>query len=273
MRLVTSRDFEPPERRPAETYAPPSGWGTPSGFGGLSEWPRFLIGQPEQPVRVLLVDADPHMRRVMAQELLGDERISLLAQASSLREGRRAVAQHEFDVLLLDLNLGDGTGYELIEYMKSMRPMAEAVVVSAMEDEDHAVRAFGLGATGYLIKNSWFGNFPQAVLQVVNGGASITPNLARRLLRRLGGARASAGAPVAPIPVRTGSAGDSGGLSTREREILRLVAAGHTSCEIGKRLVISDQTVNSHIKNIYRKLQVRSRAQAVNQATVRGLLY
>lgn len=233
-------------------------------------WPQFLIGQPEQPVRVLLVDDDPHMRRVMAQELLGDARIHLVGQGSSLREGRRLIAQHEFDVMLVDLNLGDGTGFQLIEHLKTVRPVAEAVVVSAMEDEEHALHAFELGATGYLIKNSWFGNFPLAVLQVVNGGASITPNLARRLLRRLdpqqgaaAGARAAPGRYAAPCEK----------LSEREREILRLVASGYTSGEIGKRLAISAQTVNTHIKNSYRKLHVRTRAQAVNLASMRGLLF
>lgn len=233
-----------------------------------STWPHFLVGQPDQPIRVILIDDDAHMRRVVSQELLGDARIHLVGQAASLREGKRLIALHEFDVMLVDLNLGDGTGFQLIEYMKSLRPVAEAVVVSAMEDEEHAIHAFELGATGYLIKNSWFGNFPQAVLQVVNGGASITPNLARRLMKRLDGASRTGAAPAHAS--RTTGTGEK--LSDREREILRLVATGYTSCEIGKRLGISDQTVNTHIKNMYRKLQVRTRAQAVNLASMRGLL-
>ena len=232
-------------------------------------WPDFLIGQPDQPVHVLLVDDDPHIRRVIAQELLADPRVMLVGQASSLREGKRLVAQHAFEVMLVDLNLGDGTGFQLIEYMKTMRPVAEAVVVSAMEDEEHAIHAFELGATGYLIKNSWFGNFAQAVLQVVNGGASVTPNLARRLLRRLDHS--------APPQRHNGFGGRSSvgldTLSSREREILRFVAIGHTSGEIGLRLGISAQTVNSHIKNVYRKLQVRTRAQAVTLASNFGILY
>ena len=240
----------------------------PARAPAASTWPHFLVGQPAQPLRVLLVDDDAHMRRVVSQELLTDPRIHLVGQGASLREGKRLIALHEFDVMLVDLNLGDGTGFQLIEYMKSMRPVAEAVVVSAMEDEEHAIHAFELGATGYLIKNSWFGSFPQAVLQVVNGGASITPNLARRLMKRLAGSPRAAGVPAHAS--RGAASGEK--LSDREREILRLVATGHTSCEIGKRLGISDQTVNTHIKNMYRKLQVRTRAQAVNLASMRGLL-
>ena len=259
----------------SETVTPAADALTPVVFGSYRSmaaalpWPDFMIGQPEQPVRVLLIDDDPHIRRVIAQELLADPRVMLVGQANSLREGKRLVAQHAFEVMLIDLNLGDGTGFQLIEYMKSIRPVAEAVVVSAMEDEDHAIHAFELGATGYLIKNSWFGNFAQAVLQVVNGGASVTPNLARRLLRRI-----DQGAPSH----RSGTLGaraqlNPEKLSNREREILRLVAIGHTSGEIGTRLGISAQTVNSHIKNVYRKLHVRTRAQAVTLASTYGILY
>lgn len=224
-------------------------------------WPDFLVGQPEQPVRVVLVDDDQHIRHVIAQELLADTRIQLMAQAGGLKDGRRRCQSTEFDVLLVDLNLGDGSGFELIEQVKNLRPMAEVVVISAMEDEHHALHAFELGATGYLIKNSWFGSFSQAVLQVVNGGASITPNLARRLLHRLD---AKAG--------ETWSRPGKERLSEREREVLRMVAAGYTSVEIGVRLDISMQTVNAHVRNIYRKLRVRTRAQAVSCATERGLI-
>ena len=227
-----------------------------------SLWPAFLAGQPGKPVRVVLIDDDVHMRKVISHELLGDLRTDLVAQAASMREGRRLISQHEFDVMLVDLNLGDGNGLDLIDYMKTVHPLAEAVVISAMEDEQHALRAFELGATGYLVKNSWFGNFPQAVLQVVNGGASITPNLARRLLHRLEHTQEA---------VRQ-TAEQKDKLSDREKEVLKAVAAGYTSGEIDSRLMISCQTVNTHIKNIYRKLQVRSRAQAVSFAAHRGLL-
>lgn len=233
-----------------------------------STWPPFLVGQTSQPARVILIDDDAHLRLVVARELLADRRIDLVGQAASLREGKRLIALHEFDVMLVDLNLGDGTGFELIQYMKIIRPHAEAVVLSTMDDDEHAIHAFELGATGYLVKNSWFDNFPLAVLQVVNGGASITPGLARRLMKRLdGGSRPeTGGAPVSRAPF----AGER--LSEREREILKLVATGHTSAEIGRCLDISERTVTTHIKNMYRKLQVRTRAQAVNLASRCGLL-
>lgn len=230
-----------------------------------SIWPHFLVGQSDSPVRVLLVDDDAHLLRVMAQELMADARTMVVAQASSVREGRRAIKQHDFDVMLVDLNLGDGEGFELLDYMKTMRPKAEAVVVSVTESDEQVLRAFELGATGFLLKNSWFGNYPQAVLQVANGGAAITPTLARRLLQRFDPHHDDAArAPATPQPVEQ--------LTPRETEVLRLVASGYTSAEIAQQLDISSVTVNTYVRNIYRKFQLRTRAQAVRFASLRGLL-
>jgi len=225
-------------------------------------WPDFLVGQINQPVRVLLVDNDAHMHRVIAQELMRDGRTLLVAQAGSVREGRKAMKQVEFDVMLVDLHLPDGEGYELLDYRKTVRPSAEAVVLSLVDAEDQAIRAFELGASGYLVKNSWFGNYTQTVLQVANGGACISPNVARQLLHRF---------EQDQSPMEKHRQHASERLSTREREVLRMVASGLTSAEIGGRLLISSMTVNTHVRNIYRKLQVHTRAQAVRFASVRGL--
>lgn len=240
----------------------------PSGqFGTFSNppsvWPAFLTGQETSPVRVLLVDDDPHIRLVIAQELMADARTLLVGQAGSVREGRRAIKQYDFDVLLVDLNLGDGNAFDLLEYLKPARPSAQAVVISVMENDDEVIRAFELGACGYVGKNSWFGNYAQSVLQVANGGASITPNLARRLLQRFDRTNSAENKRRQPD--------EADRLSAREKEILRLVASGYTSAEVGSRLLISCMTVNTHLRNIYRKLQVRTRAQAVRFASLRGL--
>lgn len=254
--------LEVPDDTEALTLRPPAVVGDNT---TMAMWPDFLLGQPDKPIRVLLVDDDVHIRMVIAQEIMNDRRTIVVAQASNLREARKMIRQHEFDVMLVDLNLGDGDGLELLDLMKSVRPQAEAIVVSVMETDDQVLRAFELGATGYLIKNSWFGNYPQAVLQVANGGASLTPSLARRLLQRFDKAVVVGEEPKP----RVADAADR--LSAREREVLRMVASGYTSAEIGTKLLISAMTVNTHIKNIYRKLQVRTRAQAVRFASLRGL--
>ena len=151
--------------------------------------------------------------RVIAQELLGDLRIQLEGQAGTPREGRRLLMQHEFDVLMVDIRLGDGSGFELIEEAKRHRSAAEIIVISALEDEPQVLHAFELGASGYLVKNAWFQSYAQAVLQVVNGGAAITPRLARRLLVHLDHKRSNVN-PVRPPDSRMAtfcSTGRSGG--------------------------------------------------------------
>ena len=237
-------------------------------------WPDFLTGQETAPVRVLLIDDDEFVRRVIAQELLSDMRIQLEGQADSIREGRKLLATHEFDVLMVDLRLSDGMGFELIDEARNHHSNGEIIVISALEDDSHVLRAFELGATGYLLKNAWLQSFAEAVLHVVNGGAAITPRLARRLLHRLNQNNhhhthqdqfAGDASPLRP-PSRDAT------LTPRESEILRFVACGHVSAEIGARLGITGQTVNVHIKSIYKKLHVHSRAQAVNFAVHTGLI-
>jgi DNA-binding NarL/FixJ family response regulator len=237
---------------------------SPISMKAQPSWPSFFLGQPARPVRVLLVDDDTHVRKVVADELLADARTHLVAQGSSLKEGKQLVSTRDYDVLLVDLNLGDGLGFDLIRQSKTIKPLAEVIVISVMEDENHAMQAFSLGATGYYVKHSWFGSFPEAVLQVANGGASITPSLARRLLKKM--------EPGSSAKAASTHSEDIFLLSEREREVLKLVASGYISGEISQMLKISIQTVNTHIKNTHRKLKVRTRAQAVSLASSSGLL-
>ena len=233
-------------------------------------WPDFLLGQADQPLRVVLIEVDTHIRSVVGQELGLDPRTTLVATAGNFREGKSLIANHVFDVMLLDLNLHEGMSFELLKYVKLQRPSVEVIVVSMVDDEQKAIMAFDLGANGYIVKNSWFGNYAQAVLQVANGGAFISPSLSRRLIKKL-----TTGAYIdfhnareqQVIPLHA-----NGVLSFREREILELVADGCTSTAIALKINISSQTVMTHIKNIYRKLQVHTRAQAVSRAKNQGLL-
>lgn len=228
-------------------------------------WPESMTGQPGAPLRVHIVDADAHVRGVIAHELMDDSRTVVAGQAGSLREGRRLVREARFDVLLVDVALPDGAGLELISQARALDAGCEVIALSVQETDDDALRAFERGAAGFVVKNSWFVSVVQAVLQVANGGAAITPALARRLLLRRGVELAAAAVTGRDQLVRVK-------LSLREHEVLRMIAGGLTSSQIGDRLEISCTTVNSHVKNMYQKLHVRSRAQAVSCANSWGLL-
>jgi DNA-binding NarL/FixJ family response regulator len=233
-------------------------------------WPDFLLGQAEQPLRVVLIGQDTHIRSVVGQELGLDPRTTLVGTAGNFRDGKHLIANHAFDVMLLDLSLHESMSFELLTFVKQHHPSVESIVISNMDDEQKAITAFDLGASGYIVKNSWFGNYAQAVLQVANGGAFISPSLSRRLIKKLTTGvyidfQKPQHQPVVPLHA-------NGVLSFREREILELVSDGYSSAAIALKINISSQTVMTHIKNIYRKLQVHTRAQAVSCAKNQGLL-
>ncbi|MEG0102069.1 MAG: response regulator, partial [Citrobacter sp.] len=117
----------------------------PASFSGTGDsahpanthmWPMHMVGQQSQPVRVFVVDDDSHIRRVIAQELMGDSRTLLVGQASSLREARKNIPLQDFDVLIVDLNLGDGEGLELLDLVNQTRPHVLSIVVSVTERDD-----------------------------------------------------------------------------------------------------------------------------------------
>ena len=236
-------------------------------------WPDFLLGQTDKPLRVVLVGEDTHIRSVVGQELGLDPRTTLVGTAGNFREGKHLIANHAFDVMLLDLSLHESMSFELLTYVKQQCPSVESIVISNVDDEQKAITAFDLGASGYIVKNSWFGNYAQAVLQVANGGAFISPSLSRRLIKKLTSSaftevknqQQQRQQPVAHLHA-------NGVLSFREREILELVADGYSSAAVALKINISSQTVMTHIKNICRKLQVHTRAQAVSSAKNQGLL-
>lgn len=221
-----------------------------------------------RPIQVVLAEGNTHARRVIGCELQKDERIELCAVASSVKEVRRILTQQDFDVMLLDLHLQDVQCLDVIGHIKQSMPLVEVIATSTRDDEMEAVHAFDRGATGYLVKSSWFVSYGDAVVEVMHGGAPLTASVTRRLLPRL-----RDGAARRTIHHLGGKDSRDGELLTsREQEVLQLVAKGHTSAEVGEELGISAQTASAHLKNIYRKLQVRSRAQAVSKAFAQGYL-
>lgn len=240
-----------------------------------SLWPDFLIGQADKPLRVILVEEDASMRSVIAQELTIDKRIDLIATAATMRDATQMIARYDFDVLLIDSDIDNrksGDTQNLINYMKKHSADVEIIVLSSDNDELKAVAAFESGATGFLVKNSWFGDFAQAILQVANGGAFISPHIARRLLQKMSNPTMDSINTSKITPIQNAVARRASVLSGREKEILSAVAVGCTGPQIAESLNIAAQTVAVHIKNIFHKLQVHTRAQAVMVARNQGLL-
>lgn len=192
-----------------------------------------------------------------------------VARARSVAHARDQIVERHFGVVLVDIGLPDGSGTELIGWMRKNRPQVPAVVVSAWQTEEVIVGALRAGAIGYLLKERDDLELALALRSIERGGAPIDPFIARRILALLPPAAPHAPATATATPAESTLPPS---LSGREKEILRLVAQGLSNREMAERLSISRHTVECHTKNIYRKLVVGSRTEAVFQARRHGLL-
>lgn len=155
------------------------------------------------------------------------------------------------DVILLDINMPGLSGIEALPLIKRQWPDTRVIMLTIREDALAIISAILAGADGYILKRSHPDKILEAVRIVKEGGAALTPIVARQLLSLF------PGRPTPPL---------DDPLTTRESQILDLIVRGHTNEAIGQKLFISTQTVRNHIKNMYRKMQVHSKAQAVAKA-------
>lgn len=222
--------------------------------------------------RLYLIEDDPLILQFVRDTLALRPGWRLLGVSTSVAHAVEHALSAPAHVFLIDLGLPDGRGEAVVELLARHRPESERLVFTVFGEESRLVGALEAGATGYVLKGCCSQDMVTAIEQIRNGGAPISPLLARRLLQRF---RAS---PTPPIGVADGRAvegtgsGDVANLSPRESEVLQLLAQGYVNKEIAQRLLIAPATVGSHIKNLYRKLAVHSRVQVVRSALERGLL-
>jgi len=219
----------------------------------------------EAPTAVIIVEDEPEFRRRFAQIVESEPSMRLAGVASNRREAQALLEKEHFDVLLIDLGLPDGNGIDLIKQVSQSRPEADIMVVTVFGDEQHVVSSIEAGATGYILKDSTPADVISCIRLLRAGGSPVSPVVARSVLRAIRNRMNAEPATRAPQP-------ESNPLSTRETEILQLLAKGMSFNEIGEILGISPHTVTAHIKKIYRKLAVHSRGEAVYEATQMGLL-
>ena len=168
-----------------------------------------------------------------------------------------------FDLVVLDLGLPRMDGIEVIRQLRAADPSMGILVISAWSTEDAILSALRAGANGYVLKERDDLEVMLSIRSVLRGGAPIDPFIARRIIAELQApASTEAQKDVPPEAV----------LSSREIQILKLVADGMTNREIAETLFLSRYTVECHVKNIYRKLAVPSRTKAISEARARGLL-
>lgn len=180
-------------------------------------------------------------------------------------DGIDALARQPFDVVLTDLELPDGSGVSVIRALRQQQPMALSVVVTIHDDDEHLFPALQAGAFGYLLKEASRQELVAQLQRIADGEPPLSPPIARRMLAYFsqGGPRVVDVTRFDPHEVA---------LNGRETDILQRVAKGYTLPEIAGQLHLSRHTVADYVKQIYRKLNVSSRAEAALEAARRGLV-
>jgi len=228
--------------------------------------------------RVLIVEDDVPTRDFFADSVSGCEQLHLVAGVGTFEEARALIEDKDqvIDILLTDLALPDGNGLDLIRLAGRLRPSCEALVISMFGDEDSVLSSVEAGALGYIQKDFTPDNIAHTILEMKDGASPISPMIARRVLAKYRALHLVDQAPAATA-VRGLDDTPVGGpgralLSVREQEVLELIARGFSYAEISKLKSVSVHTVQSHIKNLYTKLAVHSKSEAVYEATRLGLL-
>ncbi|MBO3758403.1 response regulator transcription factor [Ciceribacter sp. L1K22] len=212
-------------------------------------------------IQVLVVEDDAPVRWRVCDALRGAEEFAV-EEAANLEEARQFLSANPVRVLLSDLRLPDGSGIDLIRAVRQKYPEAEIMVISILGDEESVIAAITAGANGYLLKDAFPADVVETVRDLVAGHSPISASIARFIVRHSQGA----GRSQATTALNTAK------LTPREIDILWGIAKGFSYSDIADHLGISRQTVPGHIKNIYRKLEVNTRGEAVFEAVQQGLI-
>lgn len=227
--------------------------------------------------QVLIVDDLQEALDMLEQavrEAFADEHLAIV-RADSVAAARWQITRQAFQLALVDLHLGDGHGTDVIAELSARQPGCMAVVATIFDDDDHLFRALQAGAQGYLLKDRAPAWLATQLRGIGAGQPPLSPAIARRLMRHFRGpteanadsvrtdGRPRSQGGVSPAPTED--------LTPREREVLGLLAKGVHIADIARVLGISRHTVGDHVKHLYRKLNISSRAEAALEARERGL--
>lgn len=225
------------------------------------------VGDDAGPCRILLVEDDASLRLRFETILGAWAGCHLVGACATLGEALRLLQHQRIDLLITDLCLPDGHGIQGIRRLRAINPQAEAMVVSVLADSEVVIAAIEAGATGYLLKDVDAPDLIEAIEELRCGRSPISTAIARIIVQRMGAGGRPAGSQPENPPR------EAAVLTPREVEILWGIAKGLTYAEVASQLAISRQTVPVHIKNIYRKLQVGNRSEAVFEASRLGLIW
>ena len=208
-------------------------------------------------IRAVVVDDHAVVRSGIKLLLEREDDLVVVGEAGNGKDAIFAVRALKPDVILLDVVMPGESGIDVLPSLLKESPQTKVLVLSMQDDPSYVREAFAAGASGYVLKEAADEEVVAAVREIANGGRYVHPALGARMVTAEAEARAAAEADP---------------LSEREREVLRLLALGHTNQEIAKMLYISVRTAETHRAHIMQKLRISTRAELVRYALAQGLL-
>jgi DNA-binding NarL/FixJ family response regulator len=211
---------------------------------------------------ILLLEDLPEIRAWMRKLVLQVFPGSSIHESARVQDAIDMVGAVKFDLALVDLGLPDGSGVDVVTKLRDVQPEAQSVVVTIHDDDEHLFPALQAGAFGYILKEQARELITEQLQRISQGEPPLSPSIARRVMQYFT-EKAKPQATPSPLPHVS--------LTERESEVLLRVAKGYTLPEIGVQLGLSRHTIADYVKQIYRKLNVSSRAEAALEAQRLGL--
>ena len=209
---------------------------------------------------ILLLEDLPEIRVWLRKLVLQVFPMAKIAESSRVQDALELVAAVKFNLALIDLGLPDGSGVAVVTKLRDVQPEAQSVVVTIHDDDEHLFPALQAGAFGYILKEQPRELITEQLQRISQGEPPLSPSIARRVMAHFS-------AKAKPQATMMGNVS----LTERESEVLLRVAKGYTLPEIGVQLGLSRHTIADYVKQIYRKLNVSSRAEAALEAQRLGL--
>jgi len=207
------------------------------------------------PIRVSIVEDLAEVREGLVDLVQSDEELSMVSSFKDAESAAQKLPELKADIVLMDINLPGMSGIECIKLIKERCPGTQFLMFTVYENDDKVLEALQAGATGYLLKRTKPEQILESIKELNQGGSPMSSNIARKLLN---------------IFLHEKKATKKEALSDRENEVLQLLADGLLYKEIANRLYIGHGTVRQHLHNIYEKLHVNNRTEAVNKYFNRG---
>jgi DNA-binding NarL/FixJ family response regulator len=211
------------------------------------------------PLRVVIADDHPVFREGLRSLLSTDSEIEVVAEVASGADAVTRVDELQPDVVIMDLHMPGLDGVAATRDILGRSPHVAVLVLTMFDDDDSVFAAMRAGARGYLLKGAGAGDIARAIRAVGSGEAIFGPDVARRVMEYFTTPRPELSAMAFPE------------LTDREREVLELIAQGRNNAWIARHFVLSPKTIRNHVSNIFTKLQVADRAEAIVRAREAGL--